>query len=325
MLTVREAIDRYLAAVADSRSAQTHKAYRQACSHFVQVLDEHDIAPATTPIESLSPEWIGWTIHHLRAFAVATEQLTLTALFGFYEHVAAEGWSQVNLPTVRQLIRRRQRRQATRLPDFPQREIAVLLDYVNLTVAQGGFPDEGSALRALRDRALIFVLADTGLRVAEACSLTRGHLDWHEGRAIVLGKGNREAVVRFSERSLRLARLYLETRAPLDGRQGKPLRSLPLFARHDRGAGQRVLPLSPRSAEKIVEEWGVAALGEEARGRITPHTFRHHFVTTVLRASGGNIRLAQELARHRTIATTERYVHLSDDELDRGYHDIFDG
>jgi site-specific recombinase XerD len=47
-------------------------------------------------------------------------------------------------------------------------------------------------------------------------------------------------------------------------------------------------------------------------------------VTTVLRGSGGNLKLAQELARHRSIAVTQRYAHLSDDELDRGYHEIFE-
>ncbi|MCK5319167.1 MAG: tyrosine-type recombinase/integrase, partial [Anaerolineales bacterium] len=66
------------------------------------------------------------------------------------------------------------------------------------------------------------------------------------------------------------------------------------------------------------------ALGPEATGTITPHSFRHYFVTTVLRGSGGNLKLAQELARHRNIAVTQRYAHLSDDELDRGYHDIFE-
>jgi site-specific recombinase XerC len=65
------------------------------------------------------------------------------------------------------------------------------------------------------------------------------------------------------------------------------------------------------------------ALGDEADGSITPHSFRHYFVTTVLRGSG-NLKLAQELARHRNIAVTQRYAHLSDDELDRGYHDIFE-
>jgi integrase/recombinase XerC len=63
-------------------------------------------------------------------------------------------------------------------------------------------------------------------------------------------------------------------------------------------------------------------LGEVALGTITPHSFRHYFVTVVLRASGGNLKLAQELARHKNIAITQRYAHLSDDDLDRDYHSI---
>ena len=47
-------------------------------------------------------------------------------------------------------------------------------------------------------------------------------------------------------------------------------------------------------------------------------------MTTVLIASGGNLKLAQELARHRNIAVTQRYAHLSSDELDQGYYDVFD-
>ena len=62
----------------------------------------------------------------------------------------------------------------------------------------------------------------------------------------------------------------------------------------------------------------VEAIGEESAGTITPHSFRHYFVTTVLRGSGGNLKMAQELARHRNIAVTQRYAHLSDDELDKG-------
>jgi integrase len=64
-------------------------------------------------------------------------------------------------------------------------------------------------------------------------------------------------------------------------------------------------------------------LGDQAAGRITPHSFRHYFVTTVLRGSG-NLKLAQALARHRNIQVTQRYAHLTDDELDRGFHDVFE-
>ena len=320
--TVWEAVETYLGEVARSRSPLTHRTYSQAMARFVEVLSDHGLSPTQTSIDLISPEWMAWFIEALQDYAVATERLYLTALSGFYEYVAAEGWAPVNLPAVRQLRRRRSRREATRLPPFPREEIERVLQTVH-QAASAASDNVQENLRALRDRALLFTLADTGLRVSEACGLTRGHLDWREARAIVLGKGGQEAVVRFSERSLRYLRAYLAARAELDGAQGRPLSSLPLFARHDKGAGKRILPLSPRSAEKIVERWVVAALGPGARGTITPHTFRHYFVTVVLRASGGNIRLAQELARHKSITTTQRYTHLSDDELDRGYHRIF--
>jgi len=39
--------------------------------------------------------------------------------------------------------------------------------------------------------------------------------------------------------------------------------------------------------------------------------------------SSGNLKLAQELARRSNIQATQRYARLSDDELDKGYYDIF--
>ncbi len=67
----------------------------------------------------------------------------------------------------------------------------------------------------------------------------------------------------------------------------------------------------------IVEERVREILGAAFDGKITPHSFRHYFVTTVLRASG-NLKLAQALARHANITVTQRYAHLSDDELRLG-------
>ncbi len=323
VLTVQQALEKYLREVAQSRTPLTHRTYRQAVRRFAQMLRERGVPPTTTPASYLCAKWIAWFIEDLHPYAVATEQLYLTALYGFCEQAVAEGWAELNLPAIKRLRQRRTRRAATRLPPFPRDEIERVLEEVD-QAAVAPSDDLHARLRLLRDRAFLFTLADTGLRVAEACSLTRGHLDWREGRAIVLGKGNREAVVRFSTRSLRRIRAYLDARAELDGAQGRRLDSLPLFARHDRGAGKRVLALSTRAAQKIVEHWVVATLGQEARGTITPHTFRHYFVTVVLLASGGNIRLAQELARHRSIATTQRYTHLSDDELDRGYREVFE-
>jgi len=160
--------------------------------------------------------------------------------------------------------------------------------------------------------------------VHEACNLRRGDIDWNEGRALIIGKGDKQAVIRFSTRSMAALKDYLKARAKLDGASGRSLTALPLFARHDKGAGKKVKTITPTTGRNIVDERIRQALGDEAKGRITPHSFRHYFVTTVLRASG-NLKLAQELARHANISVTQRYAHISDDELDKGYFDIFDG
>jgi integrase len=112
-------------------------------------------------------------------------------------------------------------------------------------------------------------------------------------------------------------------RATIDGKTGIPLSSLPLFARHDKGAGKKVKPITTTTGRNIVATRVEQFLGKEAVGTITPHSFRHYYVTRVLQFSG-NLKLAQSLARHTNIAITQRYAHINDDELDRGYNEIFD-
>ena len=155
---------------------------------------------------------------------------------------------------------------------------------MQLNLANNPAETEAEKLRDLRDRAFLLTLADTGLRVHEACKLRRGDLDWNEGRANIIGKGDREAVVRFSRRSLASLRDYLAARQKLDGASGRAIPSLPLFARHDKGAGKKVKPITTATGRNIVSQRVQEALGAEAVGTITPHSFRHYFVTTVLRA-----------------------------------------
>lgn len=320
--SMRAAVDRYLELVANSRSENTHRTYAQALRKFVNTLKQHRVdAEKVLPTEA-SADWVGWYVTALKPLAPATESLFLTALVGFYEYLAAEENAPIVMTKVRSMLRRRQRKPAPRLPQFPREQIENIIHYVNSKVA-GPSADEKERLRQLRDRAFILVLADTGLRISEACRLTRGQIDWAEGRAIVAIKGGRESVVRLSERALSAVKFYLGARAELDGSTGRTLASLPIFARHDDGAGKKVLRLNTVGARQVINKAVVGALGEAAKGAITPHSFRHYFVTVVLRASGGNLKLAQELARHKNIAVTQRYAHLSDDDLDQSYHEIF--
>ena len=320
--TILDAINSYIESVTLARSENTARTYQNAMEALRATLADHGYPTTSTKITELSEDAIAWFAADLKAFSPATERLYLTAATGFYEYLVAERLADLNLPRVRLLIRQRARRPGQRLPQFYKYEIEKILDHA-INLANTNTDDDREELRNLRDRAFLITLADSGLRVHEACKLRRGDIDWKEGKALIIGKGNRQDIIRFSSRSMEAIKDYLKERGVLDGASGRPLTSLPLFARHDRGAGDRVKPITTRTGQNIVNQRVEEVLGKSAVGTVTPHSFRHYFVTTVLQASG-NLKLAQELARHRNIQVTQRYAHLADDELDRGYWEIFE-
>jgi len=168
----------------------------------------------------------------------------------------------------------------------------------------------------LRDRAFVLTLADTGFRISELSSLARGDIDWPEERVMITGKGDKMAVVRLSHRSVAALKEYLVARSRMDGESGKPLGSLPLFAQH--GKTKKIKPMTIDGMRKAIKE-----RMKEAGARVRIHDFRHYFVTMVLLASNGNMKTAQELARHESTQTTQRYAHFTDSELDKNYDEIF--
>lgn len=319
--SIRAAITSFLDMVRLARSKNTHDTYFFAMKAFQDLLHSKGLN-LDAPVTSLSEDNISWYADYLKYQSPATEQLYLQAASNFYRYLAAEKLADINLPRLDLLRQQRARRPGIRLPQFPAEDIERLLSYVS-EESFAAKESEADQLRALRDRAFLLSLADTGLRVHEACKLRRGEIDWNEGRAVIIGKGNKQAVVRFSSRSLRALKLYLAARSSIDGSAGKALAALPLFARHDKGAGKKTKPITTSTGRNIVTERAAEALGDAASHNITPHSFRHYFVTAVLRGSG-NLKLAQELARHASIQVTQRYAHLSDDELDKGYYEIFE-
>lgn len=322
-ITISQSIDDYIDHISLSRSEKTAKTYYFALEAFKDVLRSSHLDPDKKDIEFLTEDAISWFSSSLKDYSRATERLYITAVKLYYEFLVASYSAEINLPRLRLLIRQRTRRPGIRLPQFPREDIESLISYsqkfLNLAV-----DNDRERLRNFRDHAFMLVLADTGLRVHEACALKRGDIDWNEGKAIIIGKGDKQAVIRFSSRSMEAIRNYIEKRAELDGASGRPLTSLPVFARHDRGAGNKTKPMTTTTGRNIVNQRVMECLGEEAIGKITPHSFRHYFVTTILLGSGGNLKLAQKLARHTNISVTQRYAHLADDELDRGYYEIFE-
>lgn len=318
--TIQQAIESFIESVGMARKQKTAAAYQFGLRAFANLLADKGIDPRTTPVSHLSEDAFAWFIPALNHLSPATEQLYLQSALGFYEFLDAERLATPTLSRLRTLKKKRGRRQGQRLPQFPREDIEKVLDYIQSLPPS---PTEADRLRDLRDRAFLLTLADTGLRVHEACALRRGEMDWNEGKAIIIGKGDKQAVVRFSGRAQSALRDYLAARSALDGASGRPLGSLALFARHDKGAGKKIKPITTTTGRNIVEQRAREALGDAGQSNISPHSFRHYFVTTVLRATG-NLKLAQELARHSQIEVTSRYAHLASDELDKGYHDIFE-
>jgi site-specific recombinase XerD len=326
-VSISDAISQYLRMVERARSKKTMLAYKNALNIFCEMLRGKSIDPDTTPIAQLNEDQFAKLIDYLNVYTTATEQLYLQAVKGFYLYLDSDKLTDVNQSRLTVLIRQRARRPGKHAPQYQIDEIETILkgarDVQNLVNPVEREDAKIAKLRAYRDRAFLFTLAETGFRVHEACNLRRGDIDWNEGRAIIIGKGNKQAVVRFTSYVLQVIKEYLSQRAELDGASGKQLSSLPVFARHDKGAGKKVKPMTTTTGRNIVKERVEQFLGKEMVGKITPHTFRHYFVTSTLRGTG-NLAIAQRLARHENIQVTDRYTQLTDEELDKAYYDVFE-
>jgi site-specific recombinase XerD len=152
---------------------------------------------------------------------------------------------------------------------------------------------------SLRDRAVLELLYGCGLRVAELCGLNTGDIEVDEQRVRVLGKGGKERQVPVGDFAAEALRHYLETgRRPMAPREGG---DQALFF------NRRRKRLGPRDVRALIERYRQAALD----GRhLSPHTLRHSFATHLLEG-GAEIRVVQELLGHSSLATTQRYTHVS--------------
>jgi len=158
---------------------------------------------------------------------------------------------------------------------------------------------------ALRDRAILELMYGSGLRVAEVAGLTVDRLDLTRGRVIVMGKGSKEREVPLSDPAMVAIATYLaEGRAPM-AEEGS---AAAFFNR-------RKKPIGTRDIRRLVGRYGARTLSGR---RVTPHTLRHSFATHLLEG-GADIRAVQELLGHASVATTQRYTHVSRSRLFDAY------
>lgn len=191
-----------------------------------------------------------------------------------------------------------------------------LPDYLTVDAVTGLIetPDT-STDRGKRDRCILELLYGSGLRVGELTGLNLGDVSLGEALLRVVGKGRKERIVPFGSRAADALRDYLSVRGrsiavPAPARTGKmriPGEALFLNPRGGR--------LSTRSIRYIVDRH-VLRLAQGLK--VHPHTLRHTFATHMLSA-GADLRAIQELLGHESLSTTQKYTHVSVEQLMRVY------
>lgn len=159
----------------------------------------------------------------------------------------------------------------------------------------------------IRDRAMLYLMYATGLRVSELVSLTLRELDLRAGLVRVVGKGRKQRVVPYGERAAdRLSEYLADSRTALLLSQELTESSYLFVTRRS--------PLMTRQAFwKNIKRYALQA-GIDVN--VSPHKLRHSFATHLLN-HGANLRLVQTLLGHANLTTTEIYTHVAQERLKR--------
>jgi integrase/recombinase XerC len=163
----------------------------------------------------------------------------------------------------------------------------------------------GTEAEKLRDRVILELLYGSGLRVSELFALDLEAVDVRACEVRVLGKGRKERMVPMSGKALEALAAYLPRRSELRHHKTGYFdeRALLITAR-----GQR---LGVRRIQTLVQRYGALGAG---RPDLHPHALRHSCATHLLEG-GADLRVIQELLGHASLSTTQRYTHVSLDQL----------
>ena len=178
----------------------------------------------------------------------------------------------------------------------PRRERVLIRPFSPEQAARLIAAPDTSVVYGLRDRAMMMLMLDSGLRISELLSLDSGRVDWLNCGVTVMGKGRKERRVPFSAKTGQALLEYAQARSKGQVKSGE------FFL------GKTGKPMCRSKARKLLLRYGRAAGIEGVR--ISPHTLRHTFAVLYIRNGGDSFSL-QEILGHSTLEMTRRYVHLA--------------
>ena len=174
------------------------------------------------------------------------------------------------------------------VPRLPQRLFPVLTDAdLDLIFTCSQVAGQGEV--AVRNRALIGFMLDTGVRLSEVSSLTYRQIDLREGEAVVEGKGRKQRMGYFAPPTTEAPKRWVAIRGGGDG---------PLFWLSADGV-RMVL-------RRIKDETGLHML--------TAHQIRHTALTMLVRKDM-DLHSIKRIAGHASVTTTESYLALAGQDI----------
>ena len=273
--------------LAKQKSVRTRRAYRLDVRHFMATLD-------ITTIDGLRQvdhrAVIAWerTMREVQHAAPSTIRRRLSALSSLFKHLVRHGYAAKN--PVTEVERPSINRDEGTTLAFSKAQARKLLD----TPAD-------DTLEGLRDRAILSVGLQVGLRRAEIAALTVG--DLHQNRGYdslrVIRKGGRRDALAINPQTAARVRAYLEQAGHADDMGGPLFRPL----RHNGKQGQDRRPMHPDTIDRAVRKH--AAIIGLTRG-YSAHSMRATFITTALE-NGAQLEDVQKAAGHRDPSTTKIY------------------
>lgn len=157
-------------------------------------------------------------------------------------------------------------------------------------------------LYELRDKCIFELLYSSGLRISEACNLKMTDVDLENMTITVDGKGGRQRLVPFGEKSLDILKKYLsESRTEILKK-----RQCEFVFVSKKGSY-----INRKSVWRLLNHY---IKRTKIKKKVTPHTLRHSFATHLLE-NHADLKSVQELLGHIDISTTQIYTHMANKTL----------
>jgi len=299
-LTLQSAVNDWLSVIKRAKSARTYITYKSSASVFMASIQAN--LPPRSPVGQLDESHFGEFLKALKYGSPRTEKHHATIMTLFFEYLSAKRIAQINMDSIRFMRRNETRKVPKRLRKMDFSAVARIAAAVSKIE-----PTKGDIITA-RAKALVLLMAESGLRAFETVGLKTADLDFEKRRGVVIGKGDKEARFVLGAETVKAIRAYHAARK---------LRSEWVFISHSNRSQKDAFPIrNMDTVRRDVRHICDLILTEAPEYRITPHQFRHFFATQVWRETGDIVQ-AQTALRHGNIATTQGYVHTGEEDLQK--------